>query len=481
MPTIVTKRRRLGNRDFGAAIDTPGSDDLVRGGIDEVGGLSGQQDGGGESIVADDGTRYNLRRPLTNADTGSSVPQPGYSRNASGDDAALTAQSRVQVAPRRKSATSGPKDELARLQAEEQQMTGQTRIGKRGQTLYGRDAVQDKNGRLKTGGHALLDGLGLIGPQGNSKYDWGDLSAQLGHALGLMLGGFINKKYDEQQTYDRDLGRNRANQKVAMAQVKFDTDTASTEAATTGKQIDNVNSLIKPYLDTVVKSDQITEDQAKVLSGITGLPFDAADWRKRIRKDKNGITYVGTETSPGMAPDTSLPITQGDVEKNRSVGDQEFVLSDNKAAPLAVGLENAAATRAMAAASLNSGIAGKNAESDQSYSEDTEKRNARAGEISGKIAANKQLAKSLEEINAELDAQANRLDPKDDKSEISSLRSKIAENKKQYATILAENVALDAESKTLAKPVKKQKLAPVKVNPRRGRYSDAEIENVIRH
>lgn len=388
--------------------------------------------------------------------------------------------------------TYGPvssREQLARLRAEQSAMEGLTRTDKKGRVLTGIDAVEDQNGALKSGLNSGLYGLtGVGGGAGQRGYGWTQLIAELARAGGMLLGGMLNKKHDERAKYQRGLDSNQAAQSELMKKIEQENKIVKGDADIEQTEIETRNKQAAPLLDLGKDMNNLSQ-VAPTIAKILGLPVPNTDYRKVERFEDMGVPMIAREGDPTSRPDESRYINPSEVVRDRTLGTGEnkqvYRVSDKQALPAAVGIEQANANRSITIAKADADATDDDATASANYQADVNKYKGKQSEIQGAIDAENSTISLAEQDNANLQRELGALDPKEDKAEIQAIRKQMRDNNSRANAARSKIAKLNGEMKGLPAPVKpkpKTRISkPAKINPRRkGSYSDADVQNLIK-
>lgn len=468
----IQSRRRLGNEQFAAPIHAAqSSDDLT---VNR------------EGLLTTPTSLYGKVNPRRPADRNLKPTLPAAEENETNIEGHWAPMSTGQANPNPGAVTprrGGTRDELARLRAQESAMMNLSRVDKSGKTLYGVDAVEDRNGRLRSGGEAGLMGLQGVGAgAGQQGYGWAALTAELSRAGGMLVGGMLNKKWDEKNRYNLDLQKNRAQQAGLQGQLEGDAKIDKLEADTTESRAKAVNESIKPLLDHIKEMGYTPEDAAAFISTYTGLPIGPEDHRPVDRFEDMGVPMIARKGEAASAPDPSRYIDPGKVRRRRELNGQEYQVNDEQALGAAVGIENANATRGAAVAKANADIAGDNVAAGRTATKEQQEVDAKRAKVQGDIDGSLNDIKILDSENERLNRENASLDPVTDKEQMAANRRQIEANKKDAREASRAMIQARKELEGIkdAPAAVKKPTINTKVNPRRkGAYSDAEVERYL--
>lgn len=467
-------QRRLGKGGFAAPVyGATGSDDLLV----NRGRLLDRPRGGGIPHPNRRPIAWKPMRPL------SDEQQPQI-ETLGGLEMVSTENTPTVIEPRRRPANS--REELLRLRAEQSAMEGLTRTDKKGRVLTGIDAVEDENGRLKSGLNAGLSGLTGVGEAaGQRGYGWAQLAAELARAGGMLLGGVLNKKHDEKAKYQRSLASNQAAQGELMKKieqenkiVKGDRDIEQTEIETLSKQA-------APLLKIGSDMNNL-KPIAAIASQILGIPIPGIDYRPVEDTERMGVVSSRRKGEVDWAPNESTFIDPSKVIRDRNLGGQTYRVPDTAALPAAVGIEQANANRSIQVARADADAAGDDADAETRYKTDVAQYSGQQREIGGQIDAQRNTISLATQDNVNLEKQIASLDPKEDKAEIQAIRSQIRQNNERANAAQSEIIKLEGKLKGLAAPVKPKPKPRIgtgtKVNSRRkGSYTTDDIQRLIQN
>lgn len=256
--------------------------------------------------------------PAAPADTSSGIGYNPTTAMPQDDDVAPVMQPSARGAGPMSGARVSPRDTQTQLYQQEQDLAAKP--------------VKDKNGRLMTGVHALLDSLAAGYQPGRVGDEWNSLLGYLAHAGGSFAGGTLDKTYDERKDKVRDLAKIREQEDMVGRQIKTTQDQAQRDATTQNIYDDNTRqadrnkdlkdiadnkilvSKLKNFTDRIWKGQKYfdpstaTELDKRELAGLNMKPEDVGkfDFRDPKTKIVNDVTFQWDANSQSFS-ESNLP------------------------------------------------------------------------------------------------------------------------------------------------------------------------------
>lgn len=218
--------------------------------------------------------------------------------------------------------------------------------------------VQDKDGFWWSFAKAGLSGLAQAFNPANPIRNDGDFYNRLGYAAGSAVGGGVNRKWNEVQNIQNEIGRAYQENEILTERAKQEFDMqqrAAQYAMNTQKAIDNSKSLEQRALDRKRQLDlnegrfnfsKLRADQQNLLKGIqmkgfykegidteldkklqdAGVVMADFDSRPPIVKEQGGKYYQYDRSSEKWVESNGIPVDESEVPIEFSVDGQRLML-----------------------------------------------------------------------------------------------------------------------------------------------------------
>jgi hypothetical protein len=148
--------------------------------------------------------------------------------------------------------------------------------------------------------------------------------------------GKIMRKYGEARALESEEAKRKSEMAKAQGEVF--------EAQTKGVKLQQL--VADPYIQTLLKQEQITPEQSEYIKKTYGLDVPQASWRKFKNEVRNGVTYTGSEYDPRYRENKTLPEEIGETWRDAKIGKSTVPVQTKQIAPLIQSVENANAQRA---------------------------------------------------------------------------------------------------------------------------------------